>query len=57
MGSLTRRDVDAWFADLSRELHAIHSERRLTLAQIRARLAEVSKRMASYRIRLWRDDR
>ena len=51
----TRRDVDAWFADLSRELHGIYTERQLTADQVRSRLADVSKRMAGYRIRLWRD--
>ena len=52
----TRRDVDAWFAECARELHAILSERQLTPAQIRSRLLELGKRMAGYRIRLWRRD-
>ena len=52
----TRREVDAWFAHLSRELHGIYTECQLTADQVRSRLAEVSKRMARYRIRLWRDD-
>jgi hypothetical protein len=52
----THRDVDAWFADLSCQLHAIYTERQLTPDQMRARMAMVSKQMASYRIRLWRRD-
>ncbi len=56
MGKPTRRDIDTWFADLNRELHAIYTERQLTPDQIRARMAEVSKQMAGYRIKLWRED-
>jgi hypothetical protein len=52
----TRRDVDGWFADLNRQLHDIYTERQLTPDQIRARMAEFSKQMAGYRIRLWRRD-
>ncbi len=52
----TRRDIDTWFADLSRELHGIYTERHLTPDQMRSKMTEVSKRMAGYRIRLWRDD-
>ncbi len=52
----TRRDVDAWFAECARELHAIHAERQLTPDQVRSRLTELGKRMAGYRIRLWRRD-
>ncbi len=51
----TRRDVDQWFAELARETHALHSERQLTPNEIRQRLAKIEKRMAAYRIRLWRD--
>ena len=56
MSKPTRRDVDTWFADLSRDLHAIHTERQLTPDQMRSRLTELEKRVAGYRIRLWRDD-
>ncbi len=41
---------------LSHELHGIYTERQLTADQVRSRLADVSKLMAGYRIRLWRDD-
>ena len=51
----TRRDVDQWFAALSRETHALHSERQLTPNEMRRRLAEIEKKMAGLRIRLWRD--
>ena len=50
----TRRDVDSWFAELGREMHAAHSERQLTPDQVRSRLAAIEKRMAALRIRLWR---
>ena len=56
MPKTTRRDVDAWFAECARELHAIHTERQLTPDQVRSRLTELGKRMAGYRIRLWRSD-
>ncbi len=54
MGKPTRRDVDGWFAELGREMHAIHQERQLTSGQIRTRLAAVEKRLAGLWIRLWR---
>ena len=56
MGRPTRREVDEWFAECARELHAIHTERQLTPDQVRSRLTELGKRMAGYRIRLWRRD-
>ncbi len=55
MGKPTRRDVDGWFAELGRDLHAAHQERQLTPDQMRRRLAAIEKRMAAFRIRLWRD--
>ncbi len=51
----TRRDVDSWFSELGREMHAVYQERQLTPDQIRGRLAAIEKRMAAYRIRLWRE--
>ena len=51
----TRRDIDTWFASLSRELHGIYTERQLTPDQMRSRMTELSKRMAAYRIRLWKE--
>ena len=51
----TRRDVDSWFSELGRQMHAVYQEHQLTPAQMRTRLSTIEKRMAAYRIRLWRD--
>ncbi len=43
----SRRDVDAWSAELGREMHAVHSERQLTPNEMRGRLAAIEKQMAA----------
>ena len=48
----TRHDVDSWFAELGREMHAVHQERQLTPDQMRSRLVAIEKR---YRMKLWRE--
>ncbi len=50
------RDVDAWFAELGRQMHTVYRKNHLTPDQMRRRrLAAVEKRLAAYRIRLCRE--
>ena len=46
-----RHEIDQWFAQLGREMHAVYTEHQLTPKELRARLARIEKRMAAYRIR------
>ncbi len=51
-----RREIDTWLAALRAELEAISSAvGQATQDETRSRLVELEKRIAGYRIRLWRD--